>query len=273
MAGRLLNNPGGDSMIRFTSVSFRAVGSLLVPAAAVLLIAGCGPSNSSSSGSPGSGGSTSTPATTAPAQSSGGGTTLFPATVGNTWVYSITDAAGVGTTTNRVTAVHPVADGNRVTISSSESLPDIPSTTTSLTYIFHTDGSITVPYVQTGTSTSKVTISSGSIIWPSQSVLDSGQVHHSTLVVKISSAALTTKVSAHVTVKGDGTSSVTVPAGTYNATLVSETITEAVEGIKVSITVDTWLAPGVGPIKSELLSGSVGSKPSFTEVLKSFTKG
>lgn len=260
-------------MIRFTSVSRRAVGSLLVPAAVGLLIAGCGPSNSSSSGTPGSGGSSSTPATTAPAQSSGGGTILFPATVGNTWVYSVTDAAGVGTTTNRVTAVTPVAGGNKVTISSTESLPDIPSTTTSLTYIFHSDGSITVPYVQTGNSTSKVTISSGSIIWPSQSILDSGQVHHSTLVVRIASAALNTKVSAHVTVHGDGTHSVTVPAGTYNATLVIETITEAVDGIKVSLTVETWLAPGVGPIKSELLSTTIGSKPSFTEVLKSFTKG
>jgi hypothetical protein len=258
-------------MIRFTNVSRSTVAGVLVSAAVV--IAGCGPS-STSSGSGGSGGST--PATTGsstPPQTSGGGTALFPAAAGDTWVYTVSLASGHGTDTNKVTAVTPVTGGNKVTIASAESLPDLPSATTSLVYIFHSDGSITVPYVETGNSTSRVRISSGSIIWPSQAVLDSGQPHHSTLVLSIKSPALNLNVKAHVTVKGEGTHSVTVPAGTYNATLVNETIAESVQGVNVNVVVDTWLAPGVGPVKSELLSTTTGSTPTFVEVLKSFTKG
>lgn len=61
------------------------------------------------------------------------------------------------------------------------------------------------------------------------------------------------KVTAHVIVRGAGTQSVTVPAGTYNAAVVNMTMSEKPEGIPVSSVVRTWLAPGVGPVKSEVI--------------------
>ena len=73
-------------------------------------------------------------------------------------------------------------------------------------------------------------------------------------------------------VKGGGTHSVTVPAGTYQATVVDQTMAETVLGHPVNIVVRTWLAPGVGPVKSEVLSkASATSAMNITEVLKSFT--
>ncbi|MGH3401704.1 MAG: TapB family protein [Streptosporangiaceae bacterium] len=81
----------------------------------------------------------------------------------------------------------------------------------------------------------------------------------------------TLRVTAHVVVRAAGTQSVTVPAGTYRAQVVEETMTEKVEGIRVTTTVKTWVAPGVGPVKDEVLSSS--AIPSTVEVLKSFTRG
>jgi hypothetical protein len=246
-------------------------------AAAGFLLAGCGPSSSPSSnggsgtGSTGSGtptGSTSTPASTA----QGIGTPLFPVALGDTWVYTDTVSSEHGTSTNKVTAVTPVPGGHRVTLGISTNIAGVATKPTSVIYIFHSDGSITVPFQQVGSSS--VTIKSGAIIWPSQAQLNSGQSHSSKLVVSIHSAAISTTVNANIVVKGEGTQSVTVPAGTYSATVVNEAISEKVEGITVNIVVKTWLAPGVGPVKSEVLSSALGStKPEAIDVLKSFTKG
>lgn len=199
-------------------------------------------------------------------------TTLFPTTVGNTWVYNDTLAGRSGTTTNMITAVTPDSSGQRVTIKTHSDIAGLPNTPTTLSYQFNTDGSIEVPYAQVGGNT--VTIKSGGIVWPSRAELATGQPHTSTLVLQIKVAGRSVTVQAHVTVKGGGTASVTVPAGTYQATVVEETISEQVSGIDVSIEVKTWLASGVGPVKSvaSTKSGSVSEVVS-TEVLKSFTKG
>jgi hypothetical protein len=140
----------------------------------------------------------------------------------------------------------------------------------SFTYIFHSDGSITIPFSEF--SSEKVRLISGGIVWPSQAQIASGQPLHSTLVFATSIVGHTTlRVTAHVVVRGAGTQSVTVPAGTYRAQVVEETMAEKVEGIRVTTTVKTWVAPGVGPVKDEVLSSS--AIPSTVEVLKSFTRG
>lgn len=200
-------------------------------------------------------------------------TTLFPTTVGNTWVYDDTLAGHQsGTTTNMVTAVTPDSAGQQVTIKTHSDITGLPTTPTTLTYQFNSDGSIEVPYAQVGNNA--VTITSGGILWPPRAQLATGQPHTSALVLRIKVAGRNVTVHAHVTVRGGGTASVTVPAGTYQATVVEETISEQVAGVSVAIEVRTWLASGVGPVKSvaSTQSGSV-SEVASTEVLKSFTKG
>ena len=86
----------------------------------------------------------------------------------------------------------------------------------------------------------------------------------------ISIAGQTHAVSTHVTVRGAGSATVTVPAGTYHATVIDDTLTEKLMGVSVSIRIRTWLAPGVGPVKSEVTTD--GTTVSGEE-LKSLTKG
>jgi len=244
-------------------------------AAAGVLVAGCHPGSSSStasggksgapashSSSPKSGSHTSAPGGSG--GSGGSGDALFPAAVGDTWTYRESLAGSNGTTINKVTAVTPDSGGQKVTINTSLN----GGSTTNLTYQLNSDGSIGVPYADAGDQ--HVIVKSGSIVWPSKAVLDSGQPHTSPLKLQINAAGHTINVSAQVTVQGLGTHSVTVPAGTYQATLVSETIAETFSGTRFHIVVKTWLAPGVGPVKSAV---DTGTGTATTEVLTSFKKG
>jgi hypothetical protein len=200
-------------------------------------------------------------------------TSLFPATVGNTWLYDVTLAGHTtGTTTNMITAVTPDSAGEKVSLTTHSNITGLPATPTTLTYQLNSDGSIQVPYTQIGNS--DVIVKSGGIVWPSRAALASGQPHTSTLTLDINVAGHSVIVNAHVTVKGGGTASVTVPAGTYKATVVEETISEHGSGIGVDVEVMTWLANGVGTVKSvtSVKTGGV-SEIVGTEVLKSFTSG
>jgi hypothetical protein len=98
----------------------------------------------------------------------------------------------------------------------------------------------------------------------------SGQPHTSTITAAIDIAGQTRTASIHVTVHGAGSASVTVPAGTYHATVIDDTITEKLMGVSLSIGIRTWLAPGVGPVKSEVTTNGTAVSG---EELKSFTKG
>jgi hypothetical protein len=252
-----------------------------VLAAAALLVAGCssgsgGSGSGSGSGTAGSGGSGSSP----PGTTSGGGSgttaaassALFPIAVGEKWVYAgHLGSLGSSTTTNTVTAVKPVAQGRLVTMTNRSSLTAAAGKLNKLTYLFYANGSIGVPYTQV--SGAKVTIKSGSIIWPPIASIQAGQVRHSTLNIAIAVAGHSLSEQVHVTVRGAGTQRVTVPAGTYQATVVDETMAEKVMGFPVRITVRTWLAHGVGPVKTEVLSkAAIASATNVTEELTSFTK-
>ena len=63
----------------------------------------------------------------------------------------------------------------------------------------------------------------------------------------------------------------TVPARTDQATVVQQTMAEAIFGHRVNTVVRTWLAPGIGPVQSEVLGKSLGGLLVRQE-LKSFTK-
>ena len=226
----------------------------VVAIAAGLAVAGCGGSSSSGAAAGGNAASKS-PAASHSTGSSGStsvatATVPFPVGVGDTWRYRTTD----GRTVNRIIALTPASGGQQVTMRSA--ITNLGSTTHDTAYyVVNSDGSISLPFSQFDTSSSgaSVKLISGSIFWPPADQLSSGKAYHDALKIEFSTNGTTQNVTAHVTVRGAGTQSVTVPAGTYNADVVNMTMAETIEGISVSSVVRTWLAPGVGPVKSEVI--------------------
>jgi hypothetical protein len=257
-------------MNRHASISRISAGCAALLAVAGLAVAGCSsgssPSGSSSpspaagSASPGSGGA---------AASSGGsfaGTPLFPVAVGNTWVYRVTTAGlAAGTAVDKITAVAPVAGGDQVTTTHK-----LHGTSVTETFLFGSNGSITMPLTSLGSGSSTFTIKSGGIVWPSQAQIDSGQPYKSTIAAKVTVAGQSRNISTHVTVQGAGPATVTVPAGTYHTTVINDTLAENFMGVSVSIRIRTWMAKGIGPVKSQVTTN--GTTVSGEE-LTSFTTG
>jgi hypothetical protein len=66
---------------------------------------------------------------------------------------------------------------------------------------------------------------------------------------------------------------VSVPAGSYSATVVDQVMNEKILGYAVSDDTKTWLANGVGPVKEQTNIGAGPGATGIVEVLKSFTKG
>jgi len=227
----------------------------VVAITAGLALAGCGGS-SSSGGAAGGSTSGSSPAASHSPSSSGSTTAVttatvpFPVGVGDTWKYKTT----YGQTVNRISAVTPASGGQQVTMLSA--ITSLGSTNhTTAYYVVHSDGSISLPFSQfdTNSSGASVQLISGNIFWPPAAELSSGKAYLDVLKIAFSDDGMKQNVTANVTVRGAGTQSVTVPAGTYNADVVNMTMSETVEGIAVSSVVRTWLAPGVGPVKSEVI--------------------
>lgn len=241
-----------------------------------LLLAGCGSASSASSAAPGPASTTARSSTVSASRSQGSGgpgtaagSTLFPIAVGEKWVYADhLGSLGSSTTTNTVAAIKPASGGNLVTLTDTSNVLGT-AKTTKLTYMFYSNGSIGVPFTQLAGG--KVAIESGSIVWPSASALASGQAHTSVLSIAVKTGGQILHEKVHVTVKSGGTASVTVPAGTYQATIVDQNMSETVFGHAFSFAVRTWLAPGVGPVKDELV-GDSSFFPHTVEELTSFTK-
>jgi hypothetical protein len=244
--------------------------------AAGLVLAGCGGSSNSGTAA-GSNAASSSPAASHSPGTSGStsavttATVPFPVGVGDTWRYKTT----YGRTVNRMTAVTPVSGGQQVTMRSA--ITSLGTTTHDTAfYVVHSDGSISLPFSQfdTNSSGTSVKLISGSIFWPPADQLSSGKAYHDALKIEFSANGMTQHVTAHVTVRGAGTQSVTVPAGTYNADVVNMTMSETIEGIVVSSVVRTWLAPGVGPVQSEVILHEGGTAHiAAKDQLISFTAG
>ncbi len=256
----------------------RAGAAAALVAAAGLVLAACGGSSSPSNTSAGS--STNSPSTSnssTPASSSSSSPTSavtalsvpFPIAAGNTWVYKAVAAGGLtSTVTNKILSVTPGSGGDLVTMSDTDSLTGTP---THITYLFHSDGSITYPSNQFG---SDAVIIKGGIVLPPASVIASGQPTTSTVEIAVTSGSTKDDVTGHITVKGDGTASVTVPAGSYSTTVVEMTETFSMLGYSSTIVVKTWMASGVGPVQSEATIDVLGhSEVASRQELESFTQG
>ena len=260
-----------------------AAAMLAAAAASGLVLAGCGNSSNAttastssqpagSTASSGSAGSSPASSGSASSMSTGSGAAaFFPLAVGNKWVYVDKLSGEQGTVRNQVISVTPVASGNKVIMKDQDDLGGAAPDTTTSALIVHSDGSISVPMTTMGDS---FKIKSGSVVWPSAAQLASGQPHHDTLVITTTMAGQTSTIRAHVVVKGEGTQTVRVPAGTYQATLIDEVMSEKFSGIAIDMDIRTWVANGVGPVKTELRTSSAGKTAIVNDQeLKSFTKG
>ena len=264
----------------------------VVAAVAGLALTGCGKSSgtgaTAATTTSGAGSATSSAAAASSAASSvsatssaspatavvSSGSLPFPTTVGDTWNYSNSNGT---TTQNKITSATPVAAGTQVAMA--VTFNDSGATThTTWDYIVAPNGQISLPTSQFSSAESSAGASfkvlSGGVYWPTSAQVASGQPDHSTLVMQITVAGKTQTITEHITSTGEGTQSVTVPAGTYSATVVNVAETADIEGYNLTINDKTWLAPGVGPVQSELISVD-GSKTDLTnkEVLTSFVKG
>ena len=196
------------------------------------------------------------------------GSISFPVAVGNTWIYQTTAAVDGRRVlqTDRILSVTPAAGNSRVVMSEAADA-DAARTSSQETLVFYANGSIGYPV--TG---SEVSVLGNGVLWPSAADLASGQAYHSVLPVKVNKTGPATD--ANVTVQGSGTHSVTVPAGTYQATLITTTMTVKVSGFGTTEEVQTWVAPGTGPVKSEVSLLTNGqNKLVSTQELVSFTQG
>ena len=244
---------------------------------AAIALAGCGSAASTSAASGGSPAQSSSATASASAVSSAtaspsgaaatGDSAPFPVAVGNTWTYqavtSINNAHAIDT--KKVLSVTPTTGGRQVSMSDTV-VPG--SGTVTQNYVFYDNGQIGYPI---STSHGITLVSGNGIVWPNAADLASGKPFHSTSKIKLSSGQFET---ADVTVQGGGNESVSVPAGTYQATVVNMTIVTHVGSFTTTITVKEWTAPGTGPVKTEELIKSAGkTQLTSTEALLAFKKG
>jgi hypothetical protein len=248
----------------------------LLAAAAGLVLTGCGTSSGSNSGSAGA----SSPSSSA--TNSGGSATVttsasapFPDTVGDTWTYKNSIADGE-TSVNKVASVRQVSAGQEVKMDITTTVEGKASSS-SASYILEPNGQISLPFSQLSQGSSSgfsLKVISGGVFWPSAAQIASGQTYHTTMKLEFDLQGKKADTTAHITVQGAGTQTVTVPAGTYNATVVEMTEAEKFEGYNITETVKTWLASGVGPVQSEVssLDGSTDNVVNKQQLV-SFVKG
>jgi hypothetical protein len=246
---------------------------------AAIALAGCGSAASTSAASGGSpkgslsasasmsaSAITSADATASPSGAAGT-SAPFPVAVGNTWIYqAVTNINNAHSTdTKKILSVTPTTGGRQVTMSDTV-IPGSAKVTQN--YLFYDNGQIGFPISQ---SHGVTLVSGNGIVWPNAADLAAGKATHSTSMIKLTSGQFET---ADVTVSGGGTESVSVPAGTYQATLVNMTILTHVGSFTTTITIKEWTAPGTGPVKSEEIIKAAGqSQVTSTETLLTFTKG
>ena len=179
----------------------------------------------------------------------------FPVAVGNTWTYQTQAGGQTGRTTNRIVAAGPGSGGYRVTVSSTTDFGGSASTVVPV-YTFYPNGTIGYPVPPvTG-----VPVTGIDIHWPDASGLASGKIYRSTLHIQGGDA--------DVAVRGAGTTSVSVPACTYRASVVTATVTAQGQTLEVTV----WIAQGTGPVRTEVVIRAPGGTGLTTNELLSFTK-
>lgn len=205
----------------------------------------------------------------------------FPVAVGSTWTYKTTGTRASqsisGTQTDKVTAVAPGPGGQKVTMMVTQVTQNVP-VRSGVYYTFAPDGAVTTSAYYTPTAAGQPeggAPTAGYLKFPSKADLSSGKPEEQNLTQTVKIGGGPHQETNRITVQGQGTGTVTVPAGTYRADIVTETQTVSVVGGHNTMTArtTTWLAPGVGPVKQQV-SLQIGSVSGQTTVeLQSFSKG
>jgi hypothetical protein len=209
------------------------------------------------------------PRSQGPAGTTGGtpavASTVIPAQLGDTWVYAVDSSAlGKGTQTSRISAVTAAAGGQRATLLTSLRLAGskVPFRFASH-FIAGADGSVTFG----STSFMGARLASVNVNWPSPAALTPGHPRTST----VTGSFLGFKTTERLTITEVGPATVTVPAGTYQATLLEQAVTSRGGGREV---VRSWVVNEIGQVKTDTSVIVKGQRAvSVVQELTSFTKG
>jgi hypothetical protein len=137
-------------------------------------------------------------------------------------------------------------------------------------YMFYPNGTVGFPVPDAN----GVSVEGNGVTWPDATGLASGRAYHSAVRISVDKAGAIEDQNADVTVQGAGTTTVTVPAGTYRALVVTMTLSTSKDGVTTTVQVKTWLAANTGPVKSVVVT-QVGGKIALTttSLLLSFARG
>ncbi|MBU1587858.1 MAG: hypothetical protein KKH51_07915 [Actinobacteria bacterium] len=202
----------------------------------------------------------------------------YPVAEGNTWVYSIDYGTGSTVTDTEVmTKVVTEGDGVRATIERTfvwddGSQPDVVST---VDYLFGADGSVQVPFQSIPSAGGTVTVESGTMLWPTTAQFEAGTPTTGSLTATVDTSDQSIAETIDFTITGAGAEDVTVPAGTYSARKLVQNLVISLPDLGVSgLSIDavTWLADGVGPVRTEV-PDTLGGGTTIVQVLLSFTPG
>ena len=191
--------------------------------------------------------------------------TVLPAQLGDTWVYAVDSSAlGKGTETSRISAVTAAAGGQRATLMTSLRLAGAKQPFRFASqFIAGADGSVTFG----STSFMGARLASVNVNWPSPAALTPGHPRTST----VTGSFLGFKTTERVTITDVGPATITVPAGSYQATLLEQTATGSSGSREV---VKAWVVNGIGQVKTVTTVTVKGEREvSSVETLTSFTKG
>jgi hypothetical protein len=111
-------------------------------------------------------------------------------------------------------------------------------------------------------------LASVNVNWPSPAALTPGRPRTST----VTGSFLGFKTTERLTITEVGPATVTVPAGTYQATLLEQTVTSHGGGREV---IKSWVVNGIGQVKTDTSVTVKGERAAVSVVqeLTSFTKG
>lgn len=220
-----------------------------------------------------------------PTASAGGGefeniSPYYPVALGNTWTYRMTnpDPVGIVIQTEEMTSVTPEGDDVRVTIERSfhyenGSSPDFSD---SVEYIFHADGSLSVPYQSLpDNSGAQVEIKDGQMVWPSTAEFEAGTPKTGVINITVTVAGSAFDEVINFEITGQGVESVTVPAGTFEARKLLQSMRVTIPSAGMTdlpIDATVWLAEGVGQVRSEVPDLLGSGSPIVVELME-FTPG
>ncbi len=202
----------------------------------------------------------------------------YPVAEGNTWVYTMAypDPIGIVTETETMSSVKTDDEGSATVVITRDfhyengSTPDFSD---EVTYLFHADGSIEVPYqsVPTSDASAVVTVTGGTMVWPNDDEFADGTVKSGDITATVVSGGLTFDQSIHFEISGAGDEEVTVPFGTVTARKLVQSLVVSIPqyGVDLPITATSWLQADVGLVRTEI-PDLTGGAP-ITVELVSFT--